>query len=69
MKTFTTLAVTLAVVGLSGTLTASAVSAAGQGDASARAACLAQAGSNEQEFSARKASYQSGAIYKQCMTR
>ena len=49
-------------------LTASAASAAGKGYAAARAACLAQAGTNEAEFSARRASYQSGAIYKQCMT-
>ena len=46
----------------------SPANAAGKGYASARAACLAQAGTNEAEFSARRASYQSGAIYKQCMT-
>ncbi|MGY2905552.1 hypothetical protein [Bradyrhizobium sp. URHC0002] len=50
-------------------LSVPAVHAAGkQGYASARAACLAQAGTNEREFSQRRASFQSGAIYKQCMT-
>ena len=42
--------------------------AAGKGYASARAACLAEAGTTEAIFSARKATYAQGAIYKQCMT-
>jgi hypothetical protein len=54
----------LSIIGYS----APSAHAAGKGYASARTACLAQAGTNEAEFSARRASYQSGAIYKQCMT-
>ena len=48
---------------------ASPAGAAGkQGYASARAACLTQAGTTEAIFSARKATYAQGAIYKECMT-
>lgn len=36
--------------------------------AAARAACLAQAGTTEAIFSARKATYAQGGIYKECMT-
>jgi hypothetical protein len=50
------------------TLGISSAEAAKKGYGSARAACLAQAGTTEAEFSQRRASYQSGAIYKQCMT-
>jgi len=42
--------------------------AAQKGYASARAACLAQAGTTEAIFSAKKATYAQGAVYKQCMT-
>jgi len=42
--------------------------AAGKGYASARASCLAQAGTTEAIFSARKATFAQGAAYKQCMT-
>ncbi len=52
---------TLAIIGFS----VSAAVAAGKGYASARAACLAQAGTDD---SARKATYAQGAMYKQCMT-
>lgn len=48
--------------------TGSSAVAAGKGYASARAACLAQAGTTEEIFSARKATYAQGAVYKQCMT-
>ncbi|MBR0830391.1 hypothetical protein JQ596_33275 [Bradyrhizobium manausense] len=37
--------------------------------ASDRAKCLAEAGTTEAIFSARKATYAQGAIYKSCMTR
>jgi hypothetical protein len=46
----------------------SSAEAAGKGYASARAACLAQAGTTEAIFSARKATYAQGFAYKQCMT-
>jgi hypothetical protein len=49
------------------TLNVSFAEAAGKGYASARAACLAQAGTTEAIFSARKATYAQGAAYKQCM--
>jgi hypothetical protein len=50
------------------TLNMSAAEAAQKGYASARAACLAQAGTTEAIFSARKATFAQGAVYKQCMT-
>lgn len=60
---------TIALSALVVALSLHAADAAGkQSFASARAACLAEAGTNEKEFSQRRASYQSGAIYKQCMT-
>ncbi|MDH2340879.1 hypothetical protein QCM77_24555 [Bradyrhizobium sp. SSUT18] len=50
-------------------LAVSSAQAAGkEGYASARAACLAQAGTTEAIFSARKATYAQGFAYKQCMT-
>ncbi|TYL96041.1 hypothetical protein FXB40_12790 [Bradyrhizobium rifense] len=54
----------LAAIGCTG----SSALAAGKGYASARAACLAEAGTTEAIFSARKATYAQGAVYKQCMT-
>ena len=61
----------LAVTGASVAIVLGAVSAeaAQKGYASARAACLAQAGTTEAIFSARKATYAQGAVYKQCMTQ
>ena len=50
-------------------LAASSAQAAGKESyASARATCLAQAGTTEAIFSARKATYAQGYAYKQCMT-
>ncbi|TWB87511.1 hypothetical protein FBZ93_12172 [Bradyrhizobium macuxiense] len=49
-------------------LSLSPASAAKKGYAAARAACLAQAGTTEAIFSARKATYAQGGIYKECMT-
>jgi hypothetical protein len=50
-------------------LAVSSAQAAGKESyASARAACLAQAGTTEAIFSARKATYAQGFAYKQCMT-
>ncbi|WP_441259632.1 hypothetical protein AB7008_23740 [Bradyrhizobium sp. 521_C7_N1_3] len=50
-------------------LAVSSAQAAGKESyASARATCLAQAGTTEVIFSARKATYAQGYAYKQCMT-
>jgi hypothetical protein len=49
-------------------LTISSADAAAKGYGSARAACLAQAGTTEAIWRARRATYAQGAIYKDCMT-
>src|SRR3954464_5788868 len=59
---------TLALTIVLALLLSASANAAGKGYASARASCLAQAGTTEAIFSARKATYAQGAVYKQCMT-
>ena len=56
------------LVAFAAILSVSPAGAAGRGYASARAACLAEAGTTEAIFSARKATYAQGFAYKQCMT-
>jgi hypothetical protein len=56
------------ILGLLIVLVPAVAHAAGKGYAKARAACLAQAGTTEAIFSAKKATFAQGAAYKQCMT-
>jgi hypothetical protein len=61
------IALGLAAIGAA-TLIVPVAQAASKGYASARAACLTEAGTTEAIFSARKATFAQGAVYKQCMT-